>query len=270
MNPVQLSELLTPESIRIDVDAVDWRDAITQAGDLLQQAGVCGPGYTDAMIGNVNENGPYIVVAPGFAFAHARATTDVNRTGMAWLRLSRPVEFGHESNDPVTLVAALAAVDSSAHVDAMRQLAVLLADPDRRHRLNSADTPQSLYAVLTDLTPARQEAARPADTGTEADGRHRHQTKDRILTVCGNGVGTSLFLKSTLEKVLGQWGWSRYLEVEATDTVSARGKAKDADIIFTSGEIARTLGDVGIPVRVIRDFSSAAEIDAALRESSHV
>jgi PTS system ascorbate-specific IIA component len=84
--------------------------------------------------------------------------------------------------------------------------------------------------------------------------------------VCGNGLGTSLFLKNTLEQVLAHWGWGSHITVEATDTVSARGKAKEADLILTSGEIARTLGDIGVPLRVIENFTSTAEIDAVLRQ----
>lgn len=87
----------------------------------------------------------------------------------------------------------------------------------------------------------------------------------KLLTVCGNGLGTSLFLKNTLDDVLMRWGWAPYLTVEATDTISAKGKAKQADALFTSSAIAQALGDVGVPVYVIDDFSSATEIDAALR-----
>ncbi|MDN5901432.1 MAG: PTS sugar transporter subunit IIB, partial [Brachybacterium sp.] len=86
-----------------------------------------------------------------------------------------------------------------------------------------------------------------------------------ILTVCGNGLGTSLFLKNTAEQVLDRWGWSSYLDIEATDTISAKGQAKDADVILTSGAIAETLGEVGVPVEIIENFTSKAEIDAVLR-----
>src|SRR5699024_1675856 len=65
-------------------------------------------------------------------------------------------------------------------------------------------------------------------------------SRQLILTVCGNGLGTSLFLKNTAEQVLDRWGWSSYLNVEATDTISAKGRAKDADVILTSGAIAQT------------------------------
>lgn len=91
-------------------------------------------------------------------------------------------------------------------------------------------------------------------------------SKNKILTVCGNGLGTSLFLKNSLDEVLGAWGWAKYVDVEATDTISAKGRAKEADFLLTSGEIAATLGDVGVPVYVIEDFTNLAEIDAALRE----
>ena len=92
------------------------------------------------------------------------------------------------------------------------------------------------------------------------------ESKGKVLTVCGNGLGTSLFLKNSLDEVLNDWGWAKHINVEATDTISAKGRAKEADFILTSGEIAATLGDVGVPVWVIKDFTSLSEIDAALRE----
>lgn len=279
-----LHELVSPDAIRLDVPGTDWRAAITAAGDLLVESGVSEATYTRSMISNVEEHGPYIVVAPGFAFAHARGSANtVHRTGMSWLRLAEPVAFGHESNDPVTLVAALAAPDSSAHMQAMRQLAALLGDPKARDQLNRARTPQEFLAVLhaassnTSTQTNDDDAATPgrsasdsARSSDETQPTGHRKTTNHILTVCGNGLGTSLFLKNTLEQVLDQWGWSPYLTVEATDTISARGKSKDADLILTSGEIARTLGDVGIPVKVITNFTSTDELDAALGDSYDV
>ena len=92
------------------------------------------------------------------------------------------------------------------------------------------------------------------------------ESKGKILTVCGNGLGTSLFLKNTLDQVLDTWGWGGLVSTEATDTISAKGRAKEVDFLLTSAEIARTLGDVGVPVYVIDNFTSTAEVDRALRE----
>ncbi|MFC8128555.1 PTS sugar transporter subunit IIA [Streptomyces sp. NPDC057302] len=260
----QLTELLPVEAIRLDAPAPDWQGAIRAAGDLLVANGVSTDAYTQEMLRTVEEHGPYIVVAPGFAFAHARPSPAVHHTGMSWVRLVEPVPFGHDTNDPVRLVVALAATDASAHTQAMGALARLLGDPQTVDALDQAPTPESVRQILVRAEATAESAEPAAPTATKAargsGGTHT------ILTVCGNGVGTSLFLKSTLDKVLARWKWSRYINTEATDTISAKGKASDAVAILTSREIARALGDVGVPVRVIEDFTNTKEVDAALRD----
>lgn len=260
----ELSDLIPVDAIRLDVAAPDWQGAVRAAGDLLVNTGVSTDAYTQEMTRNVEENGPYIVIAPGFAFAHARPSPAVHRTGMSWVRLAGPVNFGHETNDPVHLVVALAATDSGAHTQAMGALARLLADEGTAAELDRAPTPEALREILVGAEGSGQSAqGEPAaPKGKAAAGHGMH----KILTVCGNGVGTSLFLKSTLDKVLDRWKWGRYITTEATDTISAKGKASEAVAIMTSREIARTLGDVGVPVRVIEDFTSTKEVDAALRD----
>ena len=260
-----LSELLTHETIALDEEAGDWQEAIRLAGGLLESAGIAAPAYTQAMVDSVHENGPYIVLAPGFAFPHARPSEAVHRTGMSWVRLSSPVEFGSRANDPVTLVVALAATDSSTHQQAMASLATVLTDTSLREALDDATSAEEVHAILRGESST--DGAHPSDDEQRTPPTGGGRTRDHILTVCGNGLGTSLFLKNTLEQVLDRWGWGRLITVEATDTVSARGKAKDADLILTSGEIARSLGEVGVPVVVIENFTSQREIDAALRAS---
>lgn len=273
----QLSELLSPSTILLDADAADWREAIRRSGELLVSTGATDPAYTEAMIRTVEEHGPYIVVAPGFALAHSRPDESVHRTGMSFVRLAEPIAFGNAANDPVTLVMALAAADSSAHREALAALAGVLADPARRSLLDAARTREDVLAALgadgagpgeRSAEDSRSGAGAGTDTGSgtgamvDADAV---PSKKLLLTVCGNGLGTSLFLKNTAEQVLDRWGWSSHLDVQATDTISAKGRAKDSDAILTSGAIADTLGEVGVRVEVIENFTSQAEIDAALR-----
>ena len=275
----QLSELLSPSTILLDADAGDWREAIRRSGELLVSTGATDPAYTEAMIRTVEEHGPYIVIAPGFALAHSRPDESVHRTGMSFVRLAEPIAFGNAANDPVTLVMALAAADSSAHREALAALAGVLADPARRSLLDAARTREDVLAALAadgagpgarSAEDSRSGAEARTDTGSgsgtgamvDADAV---PSKKLLLTVCGNGLGTSLFLKNTAEQVLDRWGWSSHLDVQATDTISAKGRAKDSDAILTSGAIADTLGEVGVRVEVIENFTSQAEIDAALR-----
>ena len=116
----QLNDLLGDESIDLNARAANWRDAITIAGKLLESSGAITSAYTQAMIESLEVNGPYIVVAPGFAFAHARPSEAVKRTAISWVRLETPVAFGHGTNDPVNLVVALAAQDDRAHTASMK------------------------------------------------------------------------------------------------------------------------------------------------------
>ncbi len=109
------------------------------------------------MIGNVVDNGPYIVVAPVSLSRTPGRHRPCTAPGMSWIRLTTPVAFGHKTNDPVTLVVALAATDASAHTAAMAELAKLLGDPARRTALDTAGTPAELLAVL--------DAGRPAPAG---------------------------------------------------------------------------------------------------------
>ena len=264
-----LDFLLAPGAVELHGTAKDWREAIRLAGSLLKEAGTITADYTEAMVRSVEETGPYIVVAPGFAFAHARPSEAVKETSLSWVRLDEPVKFGHDSNDPVDLVVAFAACNDSEHLHAMKQLAKLLAT--KRDELDRVESEEELRAVLTATTQnKKQPAAKPQAASDPQEAKHTAAdsvaSKGKILTVCGNGLGTSLFLKNTLEQVLDDWGWGPYLNVEATDTISAKGRASEADFLLTSGEIAATLGDVGVPVHVIKDFTSMSEIDGALRE----
>lgn len=266
-----LNSLLADGAVDLDATAATWQDAITQAGAQLEREGAIDSDYTAAMVQSVVDNGPYIVVAPGFAFAHARPSEAVHRTAISWLRLREPVEFGHPKNDPVRLVVALAAADAHAHTDAMKDIARVLADASRRRALDEVSSVAELRDVLSDTAPKKSREAAAAAPTAPSTSSHEPATdsvesKGKILTVCGNGLGTSLFLKNTLDQVLDTWGWGGFVSTEATDTISAKGRAKEADFLLTSAEIARTLGDVGVPVYVIESFTSAAEIDRALRE----
>lgn len=148
----RLHELVTPDSIRLNVRARHWQSAIRHAGKLLTKTGSGSQAYTEAMIKNVEEHGPYIVVAPGFAFAHAQAPGAVWHTGMAWVRLKKPVRFGHETHDPVTLIAALASTDSTQHIQAMRQLIALVSNEHTRQRLHTAQDVEGFLNALGRVT----------------------------------------------------------------------------------------------------------------------
>lgn len=144
-----LSDELTEDAIAVGARADDWRDAVRQAGARLTATGVTTDEYTDEMIATVDKLGPYIVLAPGIALAHSRPSPAVQRAGISWLQLAEPVEFGHEKNDPVWLVVALAALDHDGHIGLMSALAAVLGDTDLLATLRDADSPARVLEILS-------------------------------------------------------------------------------------------------------------------------
>lgn len=141
-------DLLPESAVRFGVEASDWRAAVRAAGDALSESGATSPAYTDEMIAAIDELGPYIVIAPGFALAHSRPSPAVHRTGLSWIRLEHPVEFGSPRNDPVELVVGLAALDHDAHLAVMSNLARVLADSEEFARLRATTDPAEVRAAI--------------------------------------------------------------------------------------------------------------------------
>lgn len=123
-----LEKYLNEDTICLGVEAHDWIDAIQQGGSILEQQGVISKQYIKAMIDAVYEYGPYIVIAPGIALAHAKPGVEVNHVGISMIRLKNGIAFGSTKNDPVYIVFSLAAVDSTSHLNAFKELAELLDD----------------------------------------------------------------------------------------------------------------------------------------------
>ena len=128
MSLAALSSAFAPNSIAVGV-VVDSREAaIVGAGELLVASGRTTAGYTAEMLAVLNELGPYFVIAPGIAIAHARPSESVLSAGLSLAVLAKPVEFGSDHNDPVRLVFGLCAKDHDGHIEVLAGLAEVLSD----------------------------------------------------------------------------------------------------------------------------------------------
>ncbi len=141
-----LSDYITSDMIQLQVEVSDWREAVQKGGELLVASGKCEPRYVDAMLGAVEQMGPYMVLAPGLALAHARPEDGVKDVCMSIITLATPVDFGSEANDPVKLVISFGGVDKESHVGMLQELARFLVDPEKQNLLKNAT---SIDEVMT-------------------------------------------------------------------------------------------------------------------------
>lgn len=134
--------------IAVQVEVEDWRAAITAAGNILVEQGSVTPLYVKRMIEAVEEMGPYIVIAPHVALAHARPDAQVLKADISMVTLAKPVCFGHQANDPVQIVFAFAAQQAAGHLQQLVKLSRLLEDEAKIKELGQALTLEAAYAIL--------------------------------------------------------------------------------------------------------------------------
>lgn len=139
---------LSDRAIELGADASDWRAAVQLAADALARAGVARPAYAQAMIRMIEDHGPYVVIAPGLALAHARPGPDVLDDGMSIVTLATPVSFGHPYNDPVTVVLGLAVTEADRHLAAVAHLANLFNDSHTVADLAAAGSSDEVHRIL--------------------------------------------------------------------------------------------------------------------------
>lgn len=143
-----LSELLEEQSMRLDAECQDWQACIWESGKLLVEKGDITEEYIKAVIDNVNEVGPYIVITKGVALPHATNKIGVIRTSMSFVRLKTPVNFGNKSNDPVKYIFMLATTDAESHLGALQDLAEFLEQKEFVAVLEEAKKPADVISYI--------------------------------------------------------------------------------------------------------------------------
>lgn len=139
---------LPAEAIILGATAEDWRGAVRLAGEALVRSGATLPSYADEMVRMIEQYGPYVVIAPGLALAHARPGPEVLADGLAIVTLATPVNFGHPHNDPVSVVLGLAVVSAETHLASVADLANVFNDASAIPALAAATTVAEVQRIM--------------------------------------------------------------------------------------------------------------------------
>jgi PTS system ascorbate-specific IIA component len=139
---------LAESAIILGAEVADWRAAVREAGRGLANGGAAKPGYADEMIRMIEEHGPYVVIAPGLALAHARPGPEVLADGLAVVTLATPVLFGHPHNDPVHVVLGLAIKSPAGHLESVAAIANIFNDSSAVDDLIAATTKAEIMRIM--------------------------------------------------------------------------------------------------------------------------
>ena len=147
--PRRLSDAFGQHSIAFQAEQLSFSQAVEQAVALLVQDQRVTSDYKDQVIKNLEDLGPYFVVAPGIALAHAGPSEAVLQTGFSLLKLDRGVESG-SANDPVRLVFAFCAVNADSHIELLGEFAEMISAPGKVKSLLNSSAIGVIRALLVD------------------------------------------------------------------------------------------------------------------------
>lgn len=140
-------DILTEDKIIIKNQVSNWIEAIEIALEPLLDNNIINHDYITSMIESVHEFGPYIVIAPEIAIAHARPDHNVNEVGLSLLKLNQHINFS-ENSHYASLVFVLSAIDNTSHLNILQSLAGILGDSERVTRLTNAENKEEIIKIL--------------------------------------------------------------------------------------------------------------------------
>ena len=147
-NRPMLRDLITEDMIQLCDEANDWEEAIELASMPLLQQGYIKEDYVKAMIDNIKEFGPYVVMGPKVAIPHARPEKGVIRVGMSLLRLKKGVAFSVAGAERVQIIIILAAADNETHLQALAQLSTLLVEEENIEKLANSTSKAEILDII--------------------------------------------------------------------------------------------------------------------------
>ncbi|OOV76366.1 PTS sugar transporter subunit IIA [Mammaliicoccus fleurettii] len=124
-----MTQIIKEEHIQLKDKVANWEEGIQIAAAPLLQEDYFNKDYVDSMIKSVHDMGPYIVIAPEIAIAHARPNENVNKVGLSLLKLDEHINFSDNSHF-ASLVFVLSAIDNEAHLEILKKLATILSDKE--------------------------------------------------------------------------------------------------------------------------------------------
>lgn len=143
----KLSELLPIEMIEFGKDATTWKESISKSAELLLNKSYIEERYISAMINKIECNGPYMVLARGFAVPHAGVDDGGKKTGFSLIKLNHNVDY----NSPlggVQFVCCLSVTDMTSHLRAFFSLVNLLQNEKFYRKMLECKTPKSLHKLI--------------------------------------------------------------------------------------------------------------------------
>ncbi|MEJ2141314.1 MAG: PTS IIA-like nitrogen regulatory protein PtsN [Gammaproteobacteria bacterium] len=148
---MQLSELISKDSIACDIDAQSKKRALQELSELIAEKNenISSNEVFDSLLNRERLGGTGI--GHGAAIPHGRLKNCNHITG-AFIRLKHAIDFDSVDNIPVDLLFALIVPEESTdeHLQVLAMLASMFNDEAFRNKLRNSDTCEGMQQLLTE------------------------------------------------------------------------------------------------------------------------
>ena len=148
MASANLNEFI-PEGCVQFSEAEPFLVAASEAAELLVKAGIAPNTYPAEVVEIIQEQGPYMVIAPHLAIVHGRPSESSISTAASVLIGKSGWVSGNDKNDPVQIIFAISATDDEQHIEMLRTLAAFLVIPSVISDLQKSSTVSEVRQILS-------------------------------------------------------------------------------------------------------------------------
>jgi PTS system fructose-specific IIC component len=237
---MRIKDILSPESMIMDLKATTKDEAISEMADLEVATGIVNnkEKFVESIWAREKESTTGI--GGGIAMPHAR-NEYINKARVLFAKSEKGVDFDSLDQQPVHLffmITAPAGADNT-HLQALAKLSSLLINPDLVEKLKAAKTAEEVIDLFSqaeadkDKADAEREAKLAAKKETEAKAASAEKPLIVGVTACINGIAHTYMAEEALIKA----GEKRGVEVRI-ETNGSEGVKHE----LTADEIKRAKG----------------------------
>ena len=240
---MKIKDILSPESMIMELKATNKEDAIKEMADLEVATDIVNDG--DAFIKSIwdRENESTTGIGGGIAMPHAR-NKSINKARVLFAKSKEGIDYNSLDGQPVHLffmITAPAGADNT-HLQALAKLSGLLIDPDLVEKLKATKTPEEVIDLFERAEAKKDEEdkkaaeAKKVKEAAKAEGKADDDDNKPLIvgvTACINGIAHTYMAQEALIKE----GKKRGIEVRIETNGSEGVKDK-----LTPDEIKRAKG----------------------------
>lgn len=129
----------------------NWKDAINLGVDLLVENHAATNDLKQAIIEVINQHGPYFVIAPKLALAHASPKNYCLKPALSLVVFKDVVPFSDDDKHNVNVLVTLSAPDSSSHMDLIAKFAKIFGNKTIIDKLVNSNSVNEIKKILEEF-----------------------------------------------------------------------------------------------------------------------